>query len=366
MITQDSIVQALKTVIYPNFQKDIVSFGFVKDITLNGEVLALRVEIPSNSPDIINELTKEIHEKIKALGISKINLDIKTPRMESKSQTARNIAPHIKQFIMISSGKGGVGKTTTSVNLSIALAQMGKKVGLLDADVYGPNIPRMLGIHFDKPQIDEDKKKIYPLKAYGIEVMSMGLLYEEGSSLIWRGPMIMRAIEQMLTDVLWSELDILVIDMPPGTGDAQLTFAQSVPVSAGVVVTTPQKVSLDDSSRSLDMFKKLNIPIAGLVENMSGFICPGCQKEADIFGKGESKSIATKYQTSILAQIPLEPKIREGGDNGKPTVFFYPESIGAKNYRLMADSLIKFLRKVEDENLANNKNIQPIHHSKVA
>ena len=193
-------------------------------------------------------------------------------------------------------------------------------------------------------------------------MMSIGVLYDEGQSLIWRGPMVMRAIEQMLTDVLWSELDVLIIDMPPGTGDAQLTLAQSVPVSAGVVVTTPQKVSLDDSARSLDMFSKLNIPIAGIIENMSGFICPGCGQEYDIFGKGTSQAIATQYATTTIAHIPLEPKVREGGDSGKPIVFFEPQSQSAKAYLQAAQSLIAFLDKVQRENLADNKDIQPINH----
>ena len=360
MITQETILNTLKTIIYPNFQKDIVSFGFIKDINLHESVLALRIEIPSNDVEVINQLSKEVNEKIRAIGITKLQLDIKTPQIaEQKSASTKNIAPQIKQFVMVSSGKGGVGKSTTSVNLAIALAQQGKKVGLLDADIYGPNIPRMLGLNTNKPQIDSSGKKLHPLKAYGVEMMSMGVLYDEGQSLIWRGPMIMRAIQQLLTDVLWSELDILVIDMPPGTGDAQLTFAQSVPVSAGVTVTTPQRVSLDDSARSLDMFKKLNIPIAGVVENMSGFICGSCGSESDIFGKGASSELAKQYDAQILAQIPLEGKIREGGDNGKPIVFFDPESVSAKAYIKMADSLIAFLDKVAQERLADNKDIQP-------
>lgn len=360
MITQEDILNTLKTIIYPNFKKDIVSFGFVKDINLHQEQLALRIEIPSNSIEVINQLTNEVNEKIRSLGIKKIQLDIKTPQpSENKPATTKNIAPQIKNFIMVSSGKGGVGKSTTSVNLAIALAQQGKKVGLLDADIYGPNIPRMLGLHTNKPEVDSSGKKLFPLKAYGIEMMSMGVLYDANQSLIWRGPMIMRAIQQMLTDVLWSELDILVIDMPPGTGDAQLTFAQSVPVSAGITVTTPQQVSLDDSARSLDMFQKLNIPIAGIVENMSGFICSHCNHESDIFGKGSSEKLAKQYNTNILAQIPLEGKIREGGDNGKPIVFFNPESISAKSYIKMADTLINFLEQVNQNNLADNKDIQP-------
>lgn len=362
MITQETIMNALKEIIYPNFKKDIVTFGFVKNITLHQDTLALRIEIPSNNQEVVDQLNREIDEKMKSLGINKLQLDIKTPQITTaKPESPKNIAPQIKNFIMISSGKGGVGKSTTSVNLAISLAQQGKKVGLLDADIYGPNIPRMLGIHTNKPEIDSSGKKLYPLKAYGIEMISMGVLYEANQSLIWRGPMIMRAIQQMLTDVLWSDLDILVIDMPPGTGDAQLTLAQSVPVSAGITVTTPQQVSLDDSARSLDMFEKLNIPIAGIVENMSGFICKNCGSESDIFGKGASESLAQKYNTKILAQIPIEEKIREGGDNGKPITFFYPQSVSAKSYIKMADNIISFLHKVKAEKLADNKDIQPTH-----
>ncbi|PAF43447.1 Mrp/NBP35 family ATP-binding protein [Helicobacter sp. 11S03491-1] len=360
MITQDKILEVLKTVIYPNFEKDIVSFGFVKNITLHEDKLSLFLDIPSSNPEVAGLLEKEIETKVAKLGILSFHIDIKTPpKPEPKASTTKNLAPQIKHFVMVSSGKGGVGKSTTSANLAIALAQQGKRVGLLDADVYGPNIPRMLGLNTAKPNVDSSGKRLIPLKAFGVEMMSMGVLYEEGQSLIWRGPMLMRAIEQMLTDVLWSELDILVIDMPPGTGDAQLSLAQSVPVSAGITVTTPQQVSLDDSSRSLDMFVKLHIPIGGVIENMSGFICPSCGGESDIFGKGSAKILADKYNTSILAQIPLEPKVREGGDSGKPIVFFDPSSVSAKAYVKAALSIMEFLQKVTEEKLADNKNIQP-------
>lgn len=361
MITQDKVLEVLKTIIYPNFEKDIVSFGFVKNITLHENKLALLFDIPSSSDEVAQKLNEEAISKLKALGIEDIHIDIKTPpKQQPKTPTTKNLAPQIKHFVMVSSGKGGVGKSTTSANLAIALAQQGKKVGLLDADVYGPNIPRMLGLNTTKPQVDPSGKKLLPLKAFGVEMMSMGVLYEEGQSLIWRGPMLMRAIEQMLTDVIWGDLDILVIDMPPGTGDAQLSMAQSVPVSAGITVTTPQQVSLDDSARSLDMFVKLHIPIAGIVENMSGFVCPDCGKEYDIFGKGTSKVLADAYHTDIIAQIPLEPKVRESGDSGKPIVFFDPTSLSSKAYVKASISIIEFLKKVEQEALADNKNIQPI------
>ncbi|WP_066386624.1 Mrp/NBP35 family ATP-binding protein [Helicobacter himalayensis] len=359
-MTQEEILEILKGVIYPNFQKDIVSFGFVKNIDTTSTPPSIDISIPSSSNEILTKLGQDILRALKAHNLEHTKINISTPEPAPKPEPqSKNLAPQIKHFVMVSSGKGGVGKSTTSVNLAIALAQQGKRVGLLDADIYGPNVPRMLGLNANKAEVDEAQKKLIPLKSYGVEMMSIGVLYEEGQSLIWRGPMVMRAIEQMLTDVLWSELDVLVIDMPPGTGDAQLTFAQSVPVSAGVVVTTPQKVSLDDSARSLDMFSKLNIPIAGIIENMSGFICPNCGEEYEIFGKSTTNELAKSYESTLLAQIPLEPKVREGGDNGKPIVFFEPQSRSAKAYLQAAETLSRFLQKVDSQKLANNQAIQP-------
>ena len=348
---KESILGQLKGVVYPNFKRDIVDFGFVKDIKINGEVVEIALEIPSNNADVAEKLRSDIRAKI---GDS-TQVHIKTPQIKEEAKKSKNIAPNIKHFIMISSGKGGVGKSTTSVNLAIALAQSGKSVGLLDADIYGPNIPRMLGLNAQKPTVDESVMKLIPLKAYGIKVMSMGMMYEEGQSLIWRGPMIMRAVEQMLSDVLWGELDILVIDMPPGTGDAQLTLAQSVPITAGISVTTPQVVALDDSARSLDMFEKLNIPIAGIIENMSGFVCPNCRENHDIFGKDTAINLAKQYHVQVLAKVPIEGKIRQGGDSGKPIVFFEPDSISAREYIKAAYKIDEFLA-VQNP---SNANIQP-------
>ncbi|MGL2890596.1 Mrp/NBP35 family ATP-binding protein, partial [Helicobacter pylori] len=229
----------------------------------------------------------------------------------------------------------------------------------LDADVYGPNIPRMMGLQNADVIMDPSGKKLIPLKAFGVSVMSMGLLYDEGQSLIWRGPMLMRAIEQMLSDIIWGDLDILVVDMPPGTGDAQLTLAQAVPLSAGITVTTPQIVSLDDAKRSLDMFKKLHIPIAGIVENMGSFVCEHCKKESEIFGSNSMSGLLEAYHTQILAKLPLEPKVRLGGDKGEPIVISHPDSVSAKIFEKMAKDLSVFLDKVEREKLADNKDIQP-------
>lgn len=356
---KEKIQEILKSVKYSNFDKDIVSFGFVKNVTLENNKAKIFLEIPSSSPEVANSLKDAIFQALESLGLSEVGVEIQTPQIQEKKASKKNIAPQIKHFVMVSSGKGGVGKSTTSVNLAIALAQSGKKVGLLDADIYGPNIPRMLGLNQTRPQVSDELKKLAPLKAYGVEMMSMGVLYEEGQSLIWRGPMIMRAIEQLLTDVLWSELDVLVIDMPPGTGDAQLTLAQSVPVSAGITVSTPQSVSLDDSARSLDMFSKLNIPMAGIIENMSGFICPNCGEEYDIFGKGTTGALAEEFGTQVLAQIPLEPKVREGGDSGKPITFFHPTSKSAQQYLKASQKLIEFLDEIDAKGGVDNTSIQP-------
>ncbi|NPA51004.1 MAG: Mrp/NBP35 family ATP-binding protein [Epsilonproteobacteria bacterium] len=359
-MTKEEVLNSLKNVIYPGFTKDIVTFGFVKDVEIDGNNVKVSLKITSSAPEVKAQLIRDIERELQKLGANDIFVDIDAPtppKERSNSMSGKNIAPQIKNFLMISSGKGGVGKSTTSVNLAIALAMQGKKVGLLDADIYGPNIPRMMGIEGVKPEVVGNK--VLPIKAYGVEVMSMGSLLEPGQSLIWRGAMIMKAIEQFLRDILWSDLDILVIDMPPGTGDAQLTLAQSVPVTAGVTVTTPQKVSLDDSRRSLDMFKKLHIPIAGIVENMSGFICPNCGVESDIFGMGTSQEVADEYNTQLLARIPIEPAIRKGGDEGKPIVYHHPESESAKRFLEAADKIWEFVEKVNEEGGASNAAIQP-------
>jgi len=357
-MTEEIVKSALSKVMYPGFTKDIVTFGFVKDIAINGSDVSVTVDITSSAPEVAQQIKDEATEELKRAGAQNVTINIKAPVMPRESSSrGKNIAPQVKNFLMVSSGKGGVGKSTTSVNIAIALAQQGKKVGLLDADIYGPNIPRMLGVSDVKPEVNGNK--VLPIKAYGLEMMSMGSLMEEGQSLIWRGAMIMKAIEQFLRDILWSELDVLVIDMPPGTGDAQLTLAQSVPVTAGLTVTTPQGVSLDDSRRSLDMFKKLNIPIAGIVENMSGFIAPDTGVEYDIFGKGTSEPMAKEFDTKVIAEIPIEPAIRTGGDEGKPITFVAPESESAKRYHKAAESIWNTIEEINANGGVDNEAVQP-------
>jgi len=357
-MTEEIVKSALSKVMYPGFTKDIVTFGFVNNIVINGSEVSFNVEITSSAPEVAQQIFDDATKELKAVGATAVTPNIKAPQMpKQEGPKKKNIAPQVKNFLMVSSGKGGVGKSTTSVNIAIALAAQGKKVGLLDADIYGPNIPRMLGVENVRPEVDGNK--VLPIKAYGLEMMSMGSLMEDGQSLMWRGAMIMKAIEQFLRDILWSELDVLVIDMPPGTGDAQLTLAQSVPVTAGLTVTTPQMVSLDDSRRSLDMFKKLNIPLAGIVENMSGFIAPDTGVEYDIFGKGTSEPMAKEFDTEIIAEIPIEPSIREGGDSGQPITFVAPSSESAKRYAKAAESVWAVIEEVNANGGADNASVQP-------
>ncbi len=357
-MNEEVVKSALSKVMYPGFTKDIVSFGFVKNIVINGTEVSFDVEITSSAPEVAQQIFDDCVTELKRAGATKVTPNIKAPQMPRESSSrGKNIAPQVQNFLMVSSGKGGVGKSTTSVNIAIALAMQGKKVGLLDADIYGPNIPRMLGIEDVKPEVVGNK--VLPISAYGLEVMSMGSLMEEGQSLMWRGSMIMKAIEQFLRDIAWSKLDVLVIDMPPGTGDAQLTLAQSVPVTLGLTVTTPQTVSLDDSRRSLDMFKKLHIPIGGIVENMSGFIAPDTGVEYDIFGKGTSQPMAEEFGTKVLAEIPIEPAIREGGDAGKPITYVAPTSESAKRYMKAAEDVWNQIEEINKTGGVDNAAIQP-------
>jgi len=358
MVTQAEIKDKLEQVIYPGFTKSIVDFEFVKNISIDDNSVNIELDIPSTDDGIEAQLQDEIQKRISFLGNIQLQVIINKPKMpRTTSSNGKNVLPSIHNFVMVSSGKGGVGKTTTTVNIAIALAQQGKKVGLLDTDIYGPNIPRMMGIEGVQPVFLG--KNIKPIIAHDIKVMSIGSLVDRDSSLIWKGAMVTQAIEQMLEDIIWGKLDVLLFDMPPGTGDAQLALAQSLPVTAGVCVTTPQKVALDDTIRSMDMFTQLHIPIAGIVENMSGFICPDSGKEYDIFGKGTTKPLADNYNTAVLAEIPVEPAIREGGDSGLPITVIAPNCETSKRYQEIATKLWAKLIAVNNEGGVDNESIQP-------
>ena len=358
MLEKKKIMEALGKVTYPGFAKSIIEFGFLKEIEVTQDTISIRLDIPSSAKEIEDQLREEITKRISILEEYQVDLKITKPKMPREtSSKGKNVLPEIQNFVMVSSGKGGVGKSTTTVNIAIALAQQGKRVGLLDADIYGPNIPRMMGIESEQPVFLG--RNIKPIIAHDIQVMSIGSLIERGASLIWKGAMVTQAIEQMLEDILWNKLDILLFDMPPGTGDAQLALAQSLPVTAGICVTTPQKVALDDTIRSMDMFTQLHIPIAGIVENMSGFICPDSGKEYDIFGKGTTLPLAEAYHTQILGEIPIEPAIREGGDSGLPITVLAPECESSKRYQKIASELWEKVLEINDEGGVSNEEIQP-------
>ena len=357
MINNDEILEILKKVIYPGFNKSFVEFGFLKNIAVDSNTIVINLDIPSTSQKIEEQLREEIIKRLMPLSKS-VSVNITKPKKPREtSSNGRNVLPNVANFVMVSSGKGGVGKSTTTVNLAITLAQQGKRVGLLDADIYGPNIPRMMGIEGVEPVFLG--KTIKPIVAHNVKVMSIGSLVARGASLIWKGAMVTQAIEQMLEDIKWGELDVLLFDMPPGTGDAQLALAQNLPVTAGVCVTTPQKVALDDTIRSMDMFKNLHIPIAGIVENMSGFICPDSGKEYNIFGKGTTQPLADAYKTQILGEVPIEPVVREGGDQGVPITALAPNCETSKRYQTIATKLWDFLQKVNEDGGVDNSSIQP-------
>ena len=255
-------------------------------------------------------------------------------------ESSKKAIPGIKSIVAVASGKGGVGKSTTAVNLAVALAQEGHKVGLLDADIYGPSLPNMLGLKGERPQVDAKGQVIFPLENYGVKLMSMGLLVPDEQAMIWRGPMVASALGQLLNGVAWGELDILIIDMPPGTGDAQLTLSQTVPVTGAVVVTTPQDIALIDCEKGIRMFDKVHVPTLGIVENMSVFVCPHCNGESHIFDQGGAEALSHKFKTEVIAKVPLNIAIRENGDAGTPIVAAAPESDEAKIYKDLAKTVM--------------------------
>lgn len=255
------------------------------------------------------------------------------------SETAEDGLKDVKNIIAVASGKGGVGKSTTAVNLAVALAQSGAKVGLLDADIYGPSVPRMLGLSGKKPEVNMDDKQFYPLQNFGVKTMSMGFLIDEEQAMVWRGPMVAGAVAQLLSDVKWQELDFLIVDMPPGTGDAQLTLSQKVKLAGAVVVTTPQDIALLDCRKGIEMFNKVHVPTLGIVENMSQFICPHCGESSAIFSEGGAERLSKEFKTEVIAQVPLDMQIRKDGDDGTPIVAAHPDSALAGIYRELAETV---------------------------
>jgi ATP-binding protein involved in chromosome partitioning len=333
-VTRDDVLAVLRTIQDPDLHKDIVALGFVKDVKLEGGEVDFTIELTTPACPVRDEMKAEAEQKVAALpGVTAARAKM-TADVRARGGFGRQAVPGIKNILAVGAGKGGVGKSTTSVNLAVALQKKGAKVGLMDADVYGPNIPQMLGITA-QPEVSEDKR-IQPPSAYGIKVISMGMLVAPDQPIIWRGPMLHGAVQQFMRDVAWGELDYLVVDLPPGTGDVSLSMAQSVPVAGAVVVTTPQSVSVSDVRKAVAMFRQLNIPILGVVENMSTFVCGHCGQRTDIFGHGGGARMAEEMSIPFLGEVPIDTRVREGGDTGQPIVAAVPDSPAARGFESVA------------------------------
>lgn len=341
-IKLDSVMEALRTVRDANTGKDIMSLGMVRDLKIQDNNVSLRIVMKAPTYPV----RAKIEEQVKEALISKagaIEVNVKTEAAEEKKSTSveKHTIPGVKHIIAVSSGKGGVGKSTVATNLAVALHQLGYEVGLLDTDVYGPNVPTMMGVN-EPPSARMDEKRgelLEPLLAHGVRMMSMGVLTRGDQPLIWRGPMLHSVVNQFLLKVDWGNLDYLIIDMPPGTGDVQLSLTQLVKVSGAVVVTTPQEVSMQDVRKAVLMFEKVGVPLLGVVENMSYFVCDQCDKHHSIFGSGGGQLLADKYHSELLAEIPLGSEVRESGDAGAPVLVRHPESIQAKAFLALAKKL---------------------------
>jgi ATP-binding protein involved in chromosome partitioning len=340
-MTEDDIKSALKAVKYPGYTRDIVSFGILKNVAIKEGAVSIMLNLTSANPEAARQIKTESEQVLRALpGVTGVYVEVNQPSAPAGasqtpwSQQAR--VPGLHRIIAIASGKGGVGKSTVSVNLACALQHLGNKVGLLDCDIYGPSIPLMMGVH-SKPTISEQEKMVPPT-SHGVKVMSMGLLLEGDQPVIWRGPMIVKTIQQFFSAVEWGELDALLVDLPPGTGDAQLTLCQTVPLDGGVIVTTPQEASLGVVRKGIAMFQKVNVPILGIVENMSYFTTPSGDR-VEIFGHGGGRAEAERQKVSFLGEIPLFTEIREGGDRGMPVVISNPKSAAARTFIQIAENL---------------------------
>jgi ATP-binding protein involved in chromosome partitioning len=326
-VTEADVLKALSRVAYPGFTRDIVTFGIVKDLVVADGVVSFRIELGPGNPAVSGTIERDARAVLLALpGVTSVAIRIPHAApapapgaIPSPGALDDALLPGVRHTIAVASGKGGVGKSTVAVNLAIGLAKRGARVGLLDADIYGPSIPLMMGVD-EKPSLDPATGSIVAFERFGIRFMSLGFLVPKEAAVIWRGPMVMKAIDDLLRKVAWGELDVLVVDMPPGTGDAQLTLSQKVSLSGAVIVTTPQDVALADAIKGVAMFRKVGVPILGIVENMSFFLCPHCGKGADVFGHGGGRREAARLEAPFLGEIPLDGAIREGGDAGRPVV----------------------------------------------
>ncbi|MCB2211467.1 Mrp/NBP35 family ATP-binding protein [bacterium] len=316
------IEDLLKQITYPGFSRDIVSFGIVRSIDAEGPQVTVALEFSTSDQAISQKVAEEVGQKLSDAGIEAVDIQVNHHNPQADTGTgeandAPDLLPTVKHVIAVASGKGGVGKSTVAANLAIGLGKLGLKVGLMDADIYGPSVQMLLGLS-DEPEPAEGENKLKPMEAYGIKAMSMGVLVDSDTPLVWRGPMVSSAVEQLLRDVVWGELDVLVLDMPPGTGDIQLTVAQKVKLTGAVIVTTPQELALIDARKGIGMFQKVDVPVLGLVENMSYFLAPDTGKRYEIFSSGGARREALRQRVPFLGEIPLQAEIREGSDAGKP------------------------------------------------
>ena len=325
MVTVDQVLSSLKKVVDPELHKDIVSMGMIKDLSINDGKVDFTLELTTPACPFNSEIEEDVRAAIASLGVKDLNMRVTARVMEGRSISMDELLPGVKNIIAVASGKGGVGKTTVSVNLALALANSGAKVGLLDADIYGPSVPLMLGLRASPEVVNN---KIQPPEVEGVKVISMGFFYEQSQQAgIYRGPIVSGIVKQFLTDVSWGELDYLIIDLPPGTGDAPLTIAQTIPITGILIVTTPQDVAMNVAVKAIGMFNKLNVPIVGVIENMSYLQCPHCNEQISVFGKGGGKKISEDFGLPFIGELPLHPGIRESSDIGKPTVISEPESV---------------------------------------
>jgi ATP-binding protein involved in chromosome partitioning len=350
-VTEQQVLEALRQVVDPDRRRDVVSLDMISGLVVRDGHVGFTLEVDPRRGPQLEPLRKAAEKAVEALpGVLSVTavMTAQKPAGQAPAQAhahgpghgqaqggaQKPLVPGVKHIVAVASGKGGVGKSTTAANLALALAANGLRVGVLDADIYGPSMPRMLGIS-GRPN-SRDGKTLEPMQNYGLKVMSMGFLVAEDTPMIWRGPMVMSALQQMLRDVNWGELDILVVDMPPGTGDAQLTMAQQVPLAGAVIVSTPQDIALLDARKGLNMFRKVDVPVLGIVENMSYFGCPHCGGRSDVFSHGGAHREADRLGTEFLGEVPLHITIRETSDEGRPVVVSHAEGEHARIYRAMA------------------------------
>jgi ATP-binding protein involved in chromosome partitioning len=337
-VEQGAVLDALKIVKDPDLHKDIVSLGFIKDLKIDGGRVAFTIELTTPACPVKDQMRDQARAAVmQVANVTDVAVTMSARVREAVGpDSTRAALPGVKNIVAVGAGKGGVGKTTVAVNLALALARCGSKVGLIDADIYGPNVPIMLGL---RTELKTDGQKIIPAEKHSLQVISMAFLTADDAPIIWRGPMLHGALQQFFREVRWSDLDYLVVDLPPGTGDVALSLSQTVPVAGAIVVTTPQQVSLADSRRAVAMYRKLNIPPLGIVENMSYFVCPECRHESDIFGRGGGEQMAAGLSVPFFGRIPIYQPIREGSDAGVPLMISEPESPAARAFMAVAERM---------------------------